>query len=99
MHQCWCIYAFVVGPDDYTSQIQIVTFRSQDATQSVRVPILEDRLAERLERFTVTLIPVIEGVVLSTNRRQATVEIIDNDGESDFRLYCMYSLRQTLYTS
>ena len=81
MHQCWCAYAFLVGPDDYTSKTQIVTFRSQDATQSVRVPILEDRLAERLERFTVIVIPVTEGVALSTNRGQATVEITDNDGE------------------
>ena len=27
-----------------------------------------------------TLIPIMESVVLSTDRRQATVEIIDNDG-------------------
>ena len=69
-----------IGPDDYTSQIQIVTFRSQDSTQSVRVPILDDPLAERVERFAVILIPIMESVVLSTDRRQATVEIIDNDG-------------------
>ena len=47
----------------------------------MRVPILNDPLAERVEKFVVILIPVIEGVTLSNDRRQATVEIIDNDGE------------------
>ena len=47
--------------------------------RSVRVPILDDSLAERVERFSVTLLPTIESVTLSPGRGQATVEIIDND--------------------
>ena len=48
--------------------------------KSVRVPIVDDSLAERVERFVVTLLPTIASVVVPIDRGQATVEIIDNDG-------------------
>ena len=55
-------------------------FTSDNTTLGVRVSIAEDSLAERLERFTVTLTPATESsVAISPSRGQATVEITDND--------------------
>ena len=46
------------------------------------MPIVDDTVAERLERFRVTLIPTSESVAVSVGRGEATVEIADNDCES-----------------
>ena len=45
------------------------------------MPIVDDTVAERLERFRVTLIPTSESVAVSVGRGEATVEITDNDCE------------------
>ena len=42
------------------------------------VPILDDSLAEAVERFSVRLFPVIESVRLAGGG-EATVDIVDND--------------------
>lgn len=54
-------------------------FGSEDNTLTVTVPILDDSLAETVERFSVRLIPVIESVRLAAGGGEATVDIVDND--------------------
>ena len=55
-------------------------FNSSDTIRWVSVPIVDDTLAERIEQFSLTLIPATEGpVALSPGRERATVELSDND--------------------
>lgn len=54
-------------------------FGSGDNTLTVTVPILDDSLAETVERFSVRLFPVIESVRLAAGGGEATVDIVDND--------------------
>ena len=63
------------------SGAEIVVFASEDVSKSVSVLVVDDSLAERGERFTVSLIPTTDSVVVSTDSGQATVEILDNDSE------------------
>lgn len=44
--------------------------------------IAEDSVAERVENFTVLLIPIAEGITLAPGQERATVQIIDNDCKS-----------------
>ena len=66
-------------PVDYTRETQLVMFSSGDTTLTVMVPILDDSLAEIVERFSVRLLPVTESVTLAAGGGEATVEIVDND--------------------
>ena len=81
------IYGYIsTDRDDYRSRIQIITFNSNENTHSVRIPILDDTIAETLERFSVILLPTVKSTVLLTDRGQATVEVIDNDCK--WSIYC-----------
>ena len=58
-------------------------FGSTDVSHSVSVPIVDDTLSERVERFTVILLATVNSVMVSTDSGQATVEIVDNDSEKN----------------
>lgn len=45
----------------------------------VRLPIVDDSVVEAVETLSVNLLPIMESVIVSSDRAQATVEITDND--------------------
>ena len=77
-----------IGPDDYASITEIVMFRSKDTTLTLSIPIVNDLLAETMERFTVTLLSTTESVVVARDGGEATVEITDND-RKNLNYYCI----------
>jgi uncharacterized repeat protein (TIGR01451 family) len=63
---------------DYTAVATVVTFNAGQATRSVRIPILNDTLAEGNETFTLQLSDPTSGAGLGTPST-ATVTIVDDD--------------------
>ena len=68
-------------------------FSGNMTTSELRIPLVNDDTAELDEQFTVNLVEITSNVVVSMNN--ATVTIIDNDGEygmvNDDMHMCTYS--------
>ena len=72
------------APDDYTSVLQNLTFRSRLPSMTVLVPINDDLLDEEdLERFTASLTLVTDNPRVSIVPPMAEVLIVDNDGKCE----------------
>ena len=72
------------APDDYTSVLQTLTFRSRLPSMTVLVPINDDDLDEEdLERFTASLTLVTDNPRVTINPPMAEVLIVDNDGKCE----------------
>ena len=72
------------APDDYTSVLQTLTFRSRLPSMTVLVPIIDDLLDEEdLERFTASLTLVTDNPRVTIAPPMAEVLIRDNDGKCE----------------
>lgn len=64
---------------DFTSTKGTLTFNPYQTTQKIIVPIIDDKLVEKEETFTVSLSNA-KGALLDTSAAKAKVTIVDNDG-------------------
>lgn len=64
---------------DYSSTKGKLTFQAGETVQKILVPIVDDKLAEKDETFTVSLSNA-KGALLDTTAAKAKVTIVDNDG-------------------
>ena len=84
----------LAAPDDYTGQVESLTFSSSVAELSVLVPIEDDNLDEEdFEKFIAILITVNQRVTLAPG--MADVFIQDDDG--NFSSYTSWHLLLYLY--
>ena len=75
------IFTHAAG-SDYTSTVMNLTFSSNVRRIVARVPILQDVFCEGTEQFRASLSLVqSNGINVTVNPDQATVDIIDDDGE------------------
>ena len=72
----------LTAASDYTSTVMNLTFSSNVRRIVVRVPILQDSNIEGTEQFRASLSLVqSNGIYVDVSPDQATVDIIDDDGE------------------
>lgn len=64
---------------DYTNTKGTLTFKAGETTQKIIVPIVDDKLTEKDETFSVALSNA-KGALLDTTASKAKVTIVDNDG-------------------
>ncbi len=67
------------APDDYTNQVQELTFDSDNSERCVEFSIMQDGVDEDTEAFTATL-ESSDNVIFT--RDSTTVEIMDSDSMS-----------------
>ena len=49
------------------------------------MPIVDDSVVEAVETLSVNLLPIMESVIVPSDRAQATIEIMDNDRMYQYR--------------
>ena len=73
-----------VNNADYSSVIQPLTFTTTTDVGDVSVLISEDEISESLENFFADLSLLTNTDRVTIAPAEATVEIVDNDGECDY---------------
>ena len=58
-----------------------MTFAASQDKVTVRIPVQDDSIAERVERFSVILLSLFASAVVPPESSLAFVEIVDNDCE------------------
>ena len=78
-----CYYiSNLTGDNDYNSISQNVTIPSGTTNTSFSVAIMNDNMLEDTEDFTLTIMSTSQrDVTIDNSSRQATINIVDNDGK------------------
>ena len=83
--------ASFTGSEDYISSASQVIFQEDEIVKEVQVTIIQDDVAEGLEEFSATLLPLTGSAGVSIGGDGvATATIIDDDSESVGLNLCVY---------
>ena len=81
-----CICHNITGDDDYSSGPYNTTFTAGTTNNSFTVTLRDDNTFEDNENFVVT-ITSLPNIITAGSPRQATVTIVDDDGNKIMILY------------